>query len=122
MHSHTCSHTPPPWKIHQRQIAFNKPAWYRLDEMYILNLDHFSELHTRISNAILYSMIPLNFSKKAKISMCPKLNSSLASRTTFFKIKLMSNGPTLGIYLMEICSQHVFLYDSIITIDKRLIK
>lgn len=29
-------------------------------------------------------MIPLDFSKKAKISMCPKLNSSLASRTTFF--------------------------------------
>lgn len=54
-------------------------------------------------------MTPLDFSKGAEISMCPKLNTSLASRVSIFVMKPMSDGPTLGIYLMEILSASFFM-------------
>lgn len=49
-----------------------KPAWHRLSEMYILNLDHFSEFQTQIFKSFPHLISPLNVSKGAEISL--KLN------------------------------------------------
>lgn len=54
-------------------------------------------------------MPPSKVSKGDDLSVCPKLNSWLATQTQFFLMRPMTDGPTLGIYLMEIDSAFFFV-------------